>query len=274
MGDRKCIVCQARDLADDEPQTCRRCAGRTLSALLDVARLHTLLDSEIRGRIGAAKVGGAGDAENPIPMSELLSLLGPGAAVSCRDAQPDDAPSVVGTLAGWEDDWRHVRGLPGAPRLASVQSCAEFLAAQHPWAANRHSAFDEYAHEMRQLRWRLLRALGLSDDPVRMNADCFECGDQLVRDYQPRSQCQHGPDRHGPGCDQGGLRDWCRCVGCGRTYTPAQYHLALRATIETVLPGQNHTAVVQCARGAAVRPESAPEAPVGRGLIPSRARAS
>lgn len=231
---RRCIVCHHRALAEHEPQTCRRCVSVTLSALHDSSRLYGLLDVELCGRIGAASTGDSfGSSERPIPMSELLTLLGPGSdAHSHRDDQLDDAPSVVGVLATWEDDWRQTRGMPGAPNLATVASCSAFLSVQHGWAAQNHPAFDEYAGDMRALRFRLLRALGLSDDPVRMGADCFECGAVLVRDYASPLPCNHGRDHHVSGCDQGGLRDWCRCVGCGRTYTPAQYHLALRAAIE------------------------------------------
>ena len=228
---RLCVVCHRRELADDEPQTCRRCVTVTRSALTDVVRLFGLLETELHGRVGSSS-GGGGGSERPLPMAELLSLMGPGNMIADRDAQPDDAPSVVAVLGGWEDDWRTFRGSGGAPHRATVENASEWLLANLGWAASRHPAFDEFAGDMRSLRFRLLRALGLSDDPVRMGADCFECGETLVRDYAPRLACPHGPDRHTASCDQGGLRDWCRCVGCGRTYTPAQYHLALRAAIE------------------------------------------
>jgi len=229
---RFCIVCHQRELRDDEPQTCRRCVTAVRQAVTEVGRLFTLLSTELEGRVGSSSGGGAG-GDHPIPMGELISLMGPGANVSCRDGQPDDAPSAVGILAGWEDDWRQARGIPGAPYAGTVASAVAFLEDQTQWAASWHPAFDEYASELRGLRARILRALGLSDDPVRMGADCFECGSALVRDYAPRRHCPHGPDRHGPDCDQGGLRDWCRCVHCGQTYTAAQYHLALRAVIES-----------------------------------------
>jgi hypothetical protein len=178
-------------------------------------------------------------------MAELLSLMGPGgklmganSTAADPDSRPDDAPSVVAVLASWEDAWRHERGLPGAPYRATVSNAAEWLTTNLGWAASRFPAFDEFAEDVRSLRFRILRALGLSDDPVRMNADCFECGASLVRDYFLPRPCNHGPDRHSSYCDQGGLRDWCRCVKCGRTYTPAQYHLALRAAIESVKEGE------------------------------------
>jgi len=229
---RRCIVCHHRELADDEPQTCRRCVTVTRSAVGDVAALFTLLEVELVGRGGLSAGSGAGGSERPIPMGELLSLMGPGAMIVCRDAQPDDAPSVTAILGGWEDDWRSFGGSGAAPYPATVQSAAEWLTARLGAMAQRHPAFDEFAGDVRSLRFRLLRALGLSDDPVRMNADCFECSEPLVRDYAPRVDCAHGPTRHTADCAQGGLRDYCRCTGCGRVYTPAQYHLALRAAIE------------------------------------------
>ena len=130
--------------------------------------------------------------------------------------------------------WVRREGVAGSMRIDSkVHVSADFLLANLGTMAQRHPAFDEFAGDMRSLRFLLLRVLGLADDPVRMGADCFECGEPLVRDYAPRVDCAHGAARHTEACDQGGLRDYCRCTGCGRVYTPAQYHLALRAAIES-----------------------------------------
>jgi hypothetical protein len=230
---RLCIVCHQRELRDDEPQTCRRCVTAVRQAVTEVAVLFPLLTVELHSRVGAAAAGaGRGGDEHPIPFGDLLSLIGPGASTTCGpDAQPDDAPSVVATLASWEDDWRQLRGIAAATCKATVESCAAFLRDQHGWAAQNHPAFDEYGADARMLRGRVRAALRLTDTPVVMGADCFGCGGTLVRDYAAPSPCSHkGP--HSSWCDQGGLRDWCRCVSCGREYTPAQYHLALRAAIE------------------------------------------
>jgi hypothetical protein len=212
--------------------TCGRCVARVRSTVAETAELFPLLSVELHARVGAGRAGdGMGGDEHPMPFGDLLSLIGPGAAVSCRDGQPDDAPSVVGTLAGWEDDWRSVRGLPGAPSVASVASCAAFLLEQHGWAAQHHPAFDEYAAEVRQLLGRVRSALRLVDTPVTLPAPCFECGERLVRHYDPPQPCRHdGPHRRW--CDQGGLRDEAVCTGCRRVYSPAEYLLALRATLE------------------------------------------
>ena len=226
---RRCIVCHHRELEDDEPQTCRRCVTVTRSAVGDVAGLYQLLSLEMAGRVGAAGVGTGGGDEHPLPMGELLSLMGPGGD---GYGESTDTPSVAWSLASWEDDWRAFTGSGGAPYPAMVERAAEWLTANLGKMAQQHPAFDEFAADMRSLRFQLLRALRMSDDPVRMNADCFECGGELVRDYHAANPCAHRRGEHTSMCDQGGLRDWCRCTGCGRVYTPAQYHLALRAAIE------------------------------------------
>lgn len=233
MTDSGCVLC-ARPLAEDEPQTCRRCAGRVLGDLAWVERLHPLLSVELAGRVGAGRTApGSGDG---LPMGDLLSLLGPGANVACRDAQPDDAPSVVGTLAGWEDDWRQTRGLPGAPGPATVESASAFLRANNGWAAQRHPAYHDFAAEVRDLLGRIKAALRLTDTPVVTPVHCIEtlpaddgpgtvCGGRLVRDYDPPRPCSHG-GAHRSGCDQGGLRDQGRCEDCGRLYSRAELHVA------------------------------------------------
>lgn len=228
---RRCIVCHHRALDADEPQTCRRCVTVTRSALPDIVTLAAMLPAELHARVGAASVGGgAGGDENPLPMGDLLSLMGPGGD---GYGEKSDTPSVAWSLASWEDDWRTFGGFCGSPYPAGVERAAEWLTANLGVMAQRHPAFDEFASDMRSLRFLLLRALRMSDDPVRMNADCFECGEPLVRDYVDPSPCAHRRGEHTAMCDQGGLRDYCRCTGCGRVYTPAQYHLALRAAIES-----------------------------------------
>ena len=231
---RRCIVCHHRELAAAEPQTCRRCVTVTRSAVTDIVGLAALLSAELRGRVGAAAAGGgAGGDENPLPMAELLSLMGPGGD---GYGERSDTPSVAWSLASWEDAWRDFGGFGGSPYPATVERAAEWLTANLGTMAQRHPAFDEFAGDMRSLRFTLLRALRMSDDPVRMNADCFECGEPLVRDYVSPSPCRHSGE-HTSLCDQGGLRDYCRCTGCGRVYTPAQYRLALRAAIEMANEG-------------------------------------
>lgn len=239
MTDSGCVLC-ARPLAEDEPQTCRRCAGRVLGDLAWVERLHPLLSVELAGRVGAGRTApGSGDG---LPMGDLLSLLGPGANVACRDAQPDDAPSVVGTLAGWEDDWRQTRGLPGAPGPATVESASGFLRANNGWAAQRHPAYGEFAAEVRDLLGRLKAALRLTDTPTIASIDgtpvrCLAptehgtCGATLMRHYAPPRPCTH-PGDHRPACDQGGLRDDAHCPDCGQAYAPAELHVAYRAQLE------------------------------------------
>ena len=231
---RRCIVCHHRELADDEPQTCRRCVQHARTTLGWVARLFPLLRVEIEGRAGRAPTPGgrrSSDGAAPVAFAELLSLMGPGSDGGAHDATADDAPSVAWELSRWEDDWRSVMGRPGAPCAPSVVSAHDFLAVNLSWAANWHPAFGEFVGDVRRLLGRLRSALQMMDNPLPMGADCFECGDRLVRDYAPPQPCSH-PGEHASSCDQGGLRDHVRCEGCGTIYTPPQYALALAAALQ------------------------------------------
>lgn len=225
----RCGLCR-RTLTADEPQTCRRCTIRTLTDLNLLEQLHPLLSVELHDRVGAAPAG-PGDGEG-LPFADLLALIGPGSMARDRDAQRNDPPSVVGTLAGWEDDWRGVRGLPGAEYPESLSTAAQFLRSSNQWAANRHPAYADYAHELRALLGRVRAALRLVDTPVEMPARCIQvdadgtvCGGTLVRDWDDPRPCVHRGG-HRPWCDQGGLRDRPRCVACGRVYSAAEYHVA------------------------------------------------
>ena len=179
---RRCIVCHHRELEDDEPQTCRRCVTVTRSAVVHIVTLHGRLGAELRGRVGSSSGGTGTKSERPLPMAELLSLMGPGGD---GYGEKSDTPSVAWSLASWEDDWRTFGGFCGSPYPAGVERAAEWLLANLGTMAQRHPAFDEFAGDMRSLRMILLRVLGLADDPLRMNADCFACGQPLVRDYAP-----------------------------------------------------------------------------------------
>lgn len=232
--DRRCIVCHRAALAEDEAQTCRRCVGRVLGDLAAVEGLFPLLEVELSGRVGAAATAG-GDGER-FPFGDLLSLLGPGNAIADRDAQPNDAPSVLAVLAGWEDDWRSERGMPGAPSRATVENVAAFLRVHNGWAASRHPAYDDFAAEVRDLVGRIRAALRLVDTPEVARVDgaavrCIAvvddrtCGATLVRDYAEPRPCHHaGPHRRY--CDQGGLRDEARCPECGAVYGVAEQFVA------------------------------------------------
>jgi hypothetical protein len=238
---RRCIVCHRRPLAEHEPQTCGRCVGHVLGNLAAVEGLYPLLEVELRGRIGAAAVG-PGDGEG-LPFGDLLSLIGPGNAITDRDGQPNDAPSVVAILAGWEDDWRSSRGLPGAPDRATVPNVAAFLREHNGWAASRHPAYDEYAAEVLDLLACIRAALRLVSAPEVARVDgtavrCIAtiedvtCGATLLRDYADPRPCSHdGPHRRW--CDQGGLRDDARSPHCATTYGPAELYLALHEQLAT-----------------------------------------
>jgi hypothetical protein len=235
---RRCVVCHHAELADDQPQTCPRCVDRVRADLAAVVRLHGVLDAEITGRAGAAATRPTRGSDPDTPLSALLCLLGPGSNARDRDAQPDDPPSVAWTLASWEDDWRHIHRHAAATGPATVTSAAAYLDANHTWAANWHPAFPEYAADLTGLLGHLRTATRTGTDGLKLEGWCFACGHTLVRDYAPAQPCRH-PGDHTDRCDQGGLRDHARCVGCGAHYTAARYTLALRGVIETEVAKAN-----------------------------------
>lgn len=251
---RRCVVCRRTELPVTYAQTCPRCAGRIGEDLRAIVRLHQLISAELEGRAGAANSGQGGNGirdDNPLPHVDLLTLIGPGSiGRGDRFAYPSDPPSVAFELSQWEDDWRHVLGMPAAERPVSIAAAGRwtvtrnqvgaklwtwhpgFLAARLAWAAQAHPAFDEFAHDVEVLlRW-LRAATRTGGGPERLSAPCFDCGGPLVRDYAPRRPTVPCEAQNGHARDQGGLRDDARCVACGRMYSPTAYALALRSLLE------------------------------------------
>ena len=235
-----CYVCHRRSLTVHERQTCAQCIGRTRADLADIENLYARLDpylteSRFPSNSSAERTGGSTSDENEIPGGNALVRLGPGGAgwdASSRrgnrehvaDEHEHDPQSVEGLLAIHEDDWRHQLGHPAAGP-ATVAGSVGYLTSQLDRMAQAYSEFDSFAEDMRRLRTGLKADLGLSERPVT-GADCFDCGERLVRRYRyPGDQHQPPYDpRVGPG-----LEDHYTCERCERTYTHAEYMLAVRS---------------------------------------------
>jgi hypothetical protein len=219
-----CRLC-GRSLRLDEPQCCLRCvhgAREDLGAIM--AGYSDLPEAAYRLKSGWITDGPHGD-DIPLPGGDALVLLAPGGTGSdaasrrgdrshAADEHRDDAPSVLGVLATWEDDLRLAFGHPPAGK-ATLATVGEYLARQLGRAAREHPAFDELARDLRMLRQRIEVVTGADDRPVAAFADCFDCGGRLERRWTA----------------SGLADDWC-CRRCGRTYTGAEYLLACRAKLE------------------------------------------
>jgi hypothetical protein len=238
-GHPVCYVCHRRSLPAHLRQTCAACVARTRADLADIENLYARLDpylieSRFPANSGSERTAGSGD-EQPIPGGDALIMLAWGGAgwdTSTRrgnrdhvaDESQHDPQSVPGLLAIHEDDWRHQLRHPAAGP-PSVAGSVAYLTSQLDRMAQCYSEFDTFAYDMHGLRMRLKTAVGLSERPV-LGADCFDCGERLVRRYRyPGDQLKPAYDpRHGPG-----LEDHYTCERCDRTYTHAEYMLAVRS---------------------------------------------
>lgn len=261
MSVTACIVC-FRDLGD-ESQTCINCLNRARNNLSSIVELACLAVKRLDGwpaiSAGTPKDGSQGD-ERPLPGGDLLVMLSDG---SEGRSEPDalfqhDPESLTYMLGSWEDDWRHVRGEPAAPERATVANTADYLNQRLGWAAQHHPAFDEFAGQLGKTVSALEAGLR-HGDRVERGVPCRDCGERLIRRAAPKQGCPHTRKANlmaGGGdpttvlkqillaypedatahakCDQGGFSDSYECRTCGRTYTQAEYWLAVRARIEEV----------------------------------------
>lgn len=241
-------------LGRGEQATCRACVADVRAALRGIvdgyAVLPLLLDS-----LGSNAPkrnpggGGGGDRERPLPGGDPLVMLGPGSggdnvrradtarlrvdpgAVQLygRDDADGDPVSVSHELGRWEDDWRRLRGEPGAPGPAYVSTAVDYLTVNVSWAASRHPAFREFADDMRRLRWQLEAVTRTEDRPVRASAPCFEPRPTDDDDGGEARVCGGVLERH---YLTTGLQDDWVCRRCKRVYDQAGYWLAVRSQLE------------------------------------------
>jgi hypothetical protein len=232
-----CYVCNRQSLTDFERQTCAKCIARTRANLADIESLFGRLEGYlIESRFPAnsgAEIRGSGDDEQPIA-DALVMLAWGGAgwdAMSRRgnrehiaDELDSDPQSVPGLLAVHEDDWRvQLRDPAAGPPM--VASSVDYLNRNLSRMAQSYSEFDTFAQDIHNLRSRIRTAIGLSERPVE-GANCFDCGEQLVRRYRYKG------DQLKPAWDnetEPGLEDRWTCEKCGRVYEQAEYMLAVRS---------------------------------------------
>lgn len=216
-GHRLCIVCQRQSLTVHEPQTCPACVGAVRVDLADLVEAYTLLEPD--GLIGLT-LRGDGTMQRHAHRYELDGGI--------RDEWSSDPLPVIAALASWEDFWRADYGDPTAGE-ATLTGVVGYLTGNLDTghrAAQTHPAFDEFAANVRQLRSAVRFAAGLSDVPVEAEAECFDCGGQLLRTFRPPVA---PVQRRRKGLPAEGLTDEWTCGWCREVYDQARYFLALRA---------------------------------------------
>ncbi len=224
-GHRLCTVC-TRSLAEHDPaMACERCLTRTREQLASVLMLYTELPSHLgHARSQVYDRGRAGGSDGrPLPGGDVLVLLGGGSEGLAEDGETSrdsDVSSVAYELHWWQLDWQERRGDTPDPRPRSnrtiVHHASRYLDTRARWAAQQHPGFDEFASDVRRLHAALERATARVRTAAKANAQCFDCGGDLVRLV-----------------NEAGLEeDRVTCAQCHETYDPARYALALKAKVE------------------------------------------
>jgi hypothetical protein len=223
---RHCQVCSSRHL-DPTELTCVYCLGacrRRLLAIPDLAAQIRTSNTGYPASSPGISEHTSRNADTPLMGGDSTSLTGPGGDGRnsagqpwAADNQPTDPPAVAAVLEDWERDWRETLGLAGALTPATLTNTTTFLIDQLTWAAQRHPAFPDFHTEIRQLHNLLEHAAIGPERPIQGFVDCLGCpGTRLVRHW----------------LTDGLSEDWS-CPRCKRTYTLAEYWLAVRQQHET-----------------------------------------
>jgi hypothetical protein len=267
-GHPLCIVC-SRSLRREELRTCERCLSRTREHLAGIALMYDELPSHLRVVSGSAWGATRGGSDGrPLPGGDVLALLGPGHEGRREDgttSKTGDPVSVAFELSWWHEEWQDAREERAAVARAHgvravVRQAVGYLERHSRWAAQHHPGFAQYAQDLRRLHARLERATGRAGRREVAEAECFDCGGDLVRQLKNGTRCGHVHppfppeaivplgirftieerrrlhawhlDRweatHGR-CEQGGFEDRWTCAWCGALYDWTRYLQALRA---------------------------------------------
>jgi len=205
-----------------ELRTCLRCLAEVRRDLVTVGRLFALLPSMLGHLPGGQLDSIMGQGNEPgMPGGDILAMLGPGSAatgdggdlVGRPAGEPLDPPPVSFELGTWVEGWSERRR--ETVRLsATVAAKVEWLSVRAGWASEHHEAFPYFASDVRRIVARLEDATGTSERPEH-GPPCPYCRASLLREWT----------------DQGLADDWV-CGRCRRAFGPAQYRLAVLASLE------------------------------------------
>lgn len=203
---------------DEGLKVCEVCLNAARSLLAESVIMFYELPAHL-GHVRASMGNRPGGTDGrPLPGGDLLVLLGPGSRGLSDDGETrrrNDPDSVPYKLSAWEERWRSARGEePAGP--TEVWRAAQYLRNNLRWASVSLKGFSGFLGDLRALHGRLETATGRRRSPVKANADCFSCGEPLLRLV--------GSD---------GLEEQhVTCRGCGQKYDATRYLLALRAAAE------------------------------------------
>lgn len=234
-GHYRCVVCQWRFLATHEQQTCGICIGRVRADLADIVEAFALLEP-----VGttALTLLGDGTMQRLFRQDETDSYKasahplahGEGQPKPIRDELLSDPLPILPALMSWEDFIREHYPYVGKgkvdPTLSEVVDWLTVNLDSRLEIAQTFPGFDEFASQVRRHRSAMQHAAELVADPVEAPADCFECGEPLLRTYRAPARPIQGRRL---GLKDEGLVDTWTCSGCRSEYDQTRYFLALRA---------------------------------------------
>lgn len=221
-GHRLCVTCH-RSLRDIERDNigCEQCITDARALLSGIVTMWAELPQHLGHIAGRSNSGPVTSDGRPLPGGDILVLLSGGSEGLSEDgttSKDNDAPSVSFDLGWWAMAWSTDRDefiKFGHSPARIIERASGYLETRTRWAAEHCDGWEQYVADLKRLHERLERATGRSEATVRANADCFDCGGQLVRKDTAT-----------------GLSDLVTCRRCHRTYTTEQYALALRAAQE------------------------------------------
>lgn len=237
-GHDLCLVCAA-SLSADEARVCARCLARTrddLDAIVDgYARLPAEIENVWRGgmRWDALTMWADGSVESAVQSAHPEQY---------RDVEwISDPTPVIAILESWQRTWRQEFGQGPAEEVATVTSCAKYLATWQLVAARQLDSYADFTGDVAKLRRQLDRVTGRQDGPI-VGAKCVDCGAALLRQY--RAPVAAVPDASRSedgrrGRDDEGLSDCFACPRCYRVYSWHDYGSAvhrLAASVDEWVP--------------------------------------
>lgn len=267
-GERGCVPCELQHCVccgvTHARAACTACLDAARSDLRAIGDLCLGLPAEAaqKGVQSEAAMlhGPAADPEawRNTATSAMVGRIDARYLEDCRDEM-----HPLWVLGTWEQIWRdHLDHYSEA--LITVATAAAYLDMQIGYMATLpEPAFDEFARELRGCRAHLENVIrdGVRDE---QGVPCSDCGNTLTRGSVPAVGCFHSrramlmakaeyhtdPDavqmlrrillaypeiaQEHSKCHQGGLVEHYECRRCHRTYTEAEYWLAVRARVEEV----------------------------------------
>lgn len=224
--------------AEDPDLLCPRCGTLLEQRLGQLPALAVALQSVLGGLRSSVRGGNKPTKGSPpIPLN-----IG----------AHDHLTAMQATCVSWVRLVCEERGLRG-PDRDDLGAIAAWLLSQLPWLL-QHDAVGDFADEVRDLTSTADGLAQTTRRPVRVGADCFDCGGNLVRRVTA----------------DGLEEDHVTCTACHVQYEPSRYLLALKAAAEAaawIEMGDEQWATPVALAGHLGRPVSTLRVWMHRGLV-------